>query len=249
MSNPGLTVVIRSYKAHSTLPAAIRSVQGGIENVPDASILGVVPIEDVKTTKIFKEHDCKVVHTAVPDITRQANAGFNAANTKYVQVFDSDDIMYPNMPASLLYAAEHTQSDVVWSDYELWVGEKYIEPVFCTSAMYMIAYRCFIPELCLYRKDIWTSLGGYDESLWRYAQWDYFLRLFEADGRFLRVPFFGFRYMQHQNQISRRIERGELTKIDDPAWERFKVKHPALMNASSVGHGGRMRDVLNHVVA
>lgn len=237
----GLTVVIRSYKSYSTLPAAIRSVSAGIENMPDACILGVVPIEDTKTTKIFKEHDCQVVHTAIPDITRQANAGFLAADTKYVQVFDSDDIMYPNMSMSLYHSAERSGSDVVWSDYEMWSKDGFIQPVFCVGGLHELNYRCFVPELCLFRKEPWVRLGGFDEDLWRYAQWDYFLRLRNTNGRFTRIPFFGFRYMQSESQISRRIERGEYEQIDDPSWDKFRAKHPGMERAVTVGHGGRMR--------
>lgn len=233
--------MIRSYKSHSTLPNTLRSVQSAIANFKEASILGVVPIEDRKTTRIFKDHNCSVIHTAVPEITRQANAGFLAADTEYVQVFDSDDIMYPNMPASLYSVAEHTGSDVVWSDYELWKGNSYIEPIFCFDFMKNLDYRCFIPELCLFRKETWMRLGGFDEDLWRYAQWDYFLRLRNSGGKFMRVPFFGFRYVQSENQISRKIGRGDYAEIDNPSWDKFKNKHPRTAQALTVGHGAEMR--------
>jgi len=241
----GLTVVMRSYKSYATLPAAIRSVQHGIANFPTASILGVVPIEDSRTTKIFKDAGCRVVHTAVPDITRQANAGFAAADTKYVQVFDSDDYLYPNTPFSLYYAAEHTGADVVYTDYEMWSCGEYLEPVFCMGNLPDLDIRCFMPELCLFRKEAWTKMGGFDEDLWRYAQWDFFLRLRNDGGRFARLPFFGFRYVLSPNQLSRRIGRGEFSEVDDPAWDKFREKHGGMPKAVTVGHGGHMRDMAN----
>jgi hypothetical protein len=236
-----LTVVIRSYKSHKTLPASIRSVQAGIKNLPGACILGVVPIEDQRTTKIFKEHNCKVVHTAVPDITRQANAGFAAADTEFVQVFDSDDIMYPNMSMSSFYAGVGSDADIIYTDYEMWEGKDFLEPIRCIGALNELDWRCFIPELCVFRREPWLRLGGFDEDLWRYAQWDYFLRLRNSGGSFMRLPFFGFRYCLSKAQLSRRIDEGEFSEVDDPAWDKFRAKHGGMPRAVTVGHGARMR--------
>jgi len=249
--------VIRSYKAYKTLPASIRSVLAGLENLPGASILGVVPIEDQKTTKIFKDHDCRVVHTAVPDITRQANAGFAAADTEFVQVFDSDDIMYPNMSTSCFYTGGTPEAvkgwglegirqdiaDVIYTDYEMWSGKDFLQPVQCIGVLNELDVRCFIPELCVFRREPWVKLGGFDETLWRYAQWDYFLRLRNNGGRFMRLPFFGFRYVLSDQQLSRRIDKGEFNAVDDPAWEKFRAKHGGMPNAVTVGHGARMRQM------
>ena len=246
---PSLTVVIRSYKAYKTLPASIRSVLAGLENLPGSCILGVVPIEDQKTTKIFKDHDCRVVHTAVPDITRQANAGFAAADTEFVQVFDSDDIMYPNMSMSSFYAAMNTKSDVVFTDYEMWSGDEFLEPIMCVGSLVELNWRCYMPELCVFRREPWVKLGGFDETLWRYAQWDYFLRLRNDGGRFMRLPFFGFRYVLSEKQLSRRIDEGEFDAVDSPAWERFKAKHGGMPRAVTVGHGCRMRRMEDDVPA
>lgn len=238
---PSLTVVIRSYKAYSTLPASIRSVQAGIENLPGACILGVVPIEDQRTTKIFKDHNCRVVHTAVPDITRQANAGFAAADTDFVQVFDSDDIMYPNMSMSCFHIGAASEADVIYTDYEMWSGKDFLQPVQCIGSLNELDVRCFMPELCVFRRAPWVKLGGFDEDLWRYAQWDYFLRLRNDGGSFMRLPFFGFRYVLSEKQLSRRIDEGEFDAVDSPAWDKFRDKHGGMPGAVTVGHGARMR--------
>jgi glycosyltransferase involved in cell wall biosynthesis len=237
-SLPSVTILMRSYKSHDTLPAAIESALAQsvfeIEGGDLCKILAVVPREDQRTLDIFREYDIDVVKTAEPDITKQSNVGFAAAETAYVQVLDSDDVLYPNMTVSLLAIARRTKAAVIYCDYEVWGPEGFFGLGECVGSN--LRERCHVNELGLYSKKGWEKLNGFDESLWRYAQWDYFLRARKSEMGLIRVPFMGFRYAVNPDQLSTRIARGECEKADVPAWERFCAKHN-LHGAVTVGHG------------
>jgi glycosyltransferase involved in cell wall biosynthesis len=231
---------MRSYKSWNTLGEAIESAQAQTAfKLPGEkfSILGVVPIEDKRTTKIFHKNGIDVIHTAKPDITEQSNIGFAAADSHYVLVLDSDDYMYPNMLLSLFKVANRMRAGVAYCDYEMWGPDGFEDAVLCHEGQFPLERGCFITELCLFNRLVWERLGGFDESLWRYAQWDYFLRVKKSGFPIIHVPFQGFRYRVGPNQLSSRLHRGELKEKDDPVWEKFKQRHN-IDNAQTLGHGG-----------
>lgn len=238
------TILMRSYHSWDTLAEAIESAQaqtafklGGGRFL----ILGVVPVDDKRTVKIFQKYGIDVIQTAKPDLTEQSNIGFAAADSDYVLVFDSDDHLYPNMLLSLVMVADRVKADIVYCDYEMWGPDGFEGVVPCDGAGVNLRDNCFITELCLYNRHTWGRLGGFDESLWRYAQWDYFLRLHKSGAKMVHVPFQGFRYRVGPTQLSSRLHRGELKEKDNPVWESFKAKHQ-LTNAQTIGHGSRWTD-------
>lgn len=239
-----VTILMRSYRSWDTLPEAIVSAkaQTAFKLPGDRfSILGVVPIEDTRTTKIFRKNGIDVIHTSKPDITEQSNVGFAAADSDYVLVFDSDDYMYPNMLLSLAFAADRLKADVMYCDYEMWSPDGFEGIVPCHEGQYDLKKSCFITELCLYNRHSWAVLQGFDESLWRYAQWDYFLRAWDNGMKLMHIPFQGFRYRVGPDQLSSRLHRGEMKEKDDPMWAKFCAKHN-LSNAQTLGHGGKWKE-------
>jgi glycosyltransferase involved in cell wall biosynthesis len=235
---------MRSYRSWNTLSEAIESAKAQTAfKLPGErfSILGVVPVEDERTVKIFQKHGIDVIQTAKPDITEQSNVGFAAADSDFVLVFDSDDFMYPNMLLSLFMVANRMHGHIVYCDYEMWGPDGFEGMVDCRDGRYPLEQGCYITELCMYDRNTWAYLGGFDESLWRYAQWDYFLRAKKAGLKIVHVPFAGFKYRVGPGQLSSRIHRGEMKEKDDPMWERFRAKH-GLKKAQTVGHGGYWRD-------
>ena len=232
---------MRSYRHWDVLPRAIESAkaqtgQRFIEGVGSFAILGVVPIEDERTTAIFREHGVDVIHTAEPCITGQANAGFRAADSDYVYPLDSDDYLHSNALLSLVAIAQARSAAVVYSDYEKWSSDGFEIIASCSNENQDLRHACFIPEACLYNRATWLGLGGYDSSLWRFAQWDYFLRVAQNKLPIVHLPFIGFRYSMSPTQLTSRIHRGEYKAKDDPAWKRFVTKHD-LKHAETVGHG------------
>jgi glycosyltransferase involved in cell wall biosynthesis len=235
---------MRSFKSWDTLPEAIESAQAQTAfKLPGDHyrILAVVPIEDRRTAKIFSKYGIEVLHTAKPDITEQSNIGFAAADSDYVLVFDSDDHMYPNMLLSLFSVANRTGGDIIHCDYEMWSPDGFEGVVPCDGTGLSLEQACYMSELCLYHRHAWGQLGGFDESLWRYAQWDYFLRAKRAGMKIIHVPFQGFRYRVGPTQLSSKLHRGELSEKDDPVWEQFCKKN-GLSNAQTIGHGSRWVD-------
>ena len=239
-----VTILMRSYRSWDTLPEAIESALAQTAfKLPGNKygILAVVPVEDKRTSKIFSKYGIEVIHTAEPDITVQSNVGFSAADSDYVLVFDSDDHMYPNMLLSLTLAASQGKADLVYCDYEMWGPDGFEGVVTLADPGYTLDQGCYITELCLYRRYSWAVLGGFDESLWRYAQWDYFLRAQRKGMNLVHIPFQGFRYRVSPSQLSSKLHRGEMKEKDGPVWERFCAKNN-LSNAQTLGHGGAWKD-------
>jgi len=204
-------------------------------------VLAVVPVADKKTTDIFAKHEIEVLHVGHPSIFGQLNAGFGALDAEFIQIAASDDYLYPNMLATFYAAARAYGSDIVYSAYEVWNGEGLMGYAGCDGNFEKLHEACFVSDECMIRRAAWAGLGGFDESLWRYAAWDFFIRAYRNKARYLYLPFFGFRYYSHGKQVSQKQRRGEHAKRDAEAYAAFKAKNGIEGNPVTYGHGADMR--------
>lgn len=161
---------MHSFGTPDKLPRALKSVlaQTMFRSNLHPKVLGVVPVEDQATQEVFKKFGVEVVTVAKPDVVNQLNVAFRELDATYIQIAASDDLFYPNMFASLLRRAMRKKADITWCEYDIVEGDEWHGySSFDLNAD--LRTRCFVSDQCLIRKDAWLRLGGFDESLWRYA--------------------------------------------------------------------------------
>ncbi|BBH20162.1 putative glycosyltransferase YwdF [Paenibacillus baekrokdamisoli] len=128
------------------------------------------------------------------------NAGVSAASGTYIMLCDDDDLVVPTHITTML--SEISEFEMVYSDVEIveFITEGRTRiPAKRSLFAYeydleaMRSFSTFIPSGCLYLRDIHTKIGMFDENVYHYWDWDFFLRVSDKF-RIKRVPVAGTLY-------------------------------------------------------
>jgi glycosyltransferase involved in cell wall biosynthesis len=128
------------------------------------------------------------------------NIGLSYASGTFVMLCDDDDLIVPtHIDTMLLEIGEY---DLVYSDVEIveFITEGATRiPVKRSLFAYeyepeaMKRFSTFVPSGCLYRRDLHDRIGSFDEEVFHYWDWDFFLRVSE-NHKVKRVPVAGTLY-------------------------------------------------------
>ncbi len=142
-------------------------------------------------------------HIILVDVDRDGNAVTTnraalLANGKWLLPIADDDLLLPGALKTLLAAAEECgrdgfPADVVYSP-PLVTGNE--------DRWWFFQEPPVIPAVALIRTDLWSELGGYDESLGREEDRDLWTRALAAGARFARVDDPCWVYRQHAGNKS-----------------------------------------------
>jgi len=147
----------------------------------------------------------------------QIQHGFLASDSKYVMIFDNDDIMYNGMMEQLLAKAEEKNAAVVYCNYEMMdadgkhlryvdLNPRYDWELNCQQACY--------PDISLWRRDTINECGGYDVSNGRYVMWWLWLQAgLKCPERIFHVPYYGFRYRIHSEGLHNKEKPSDREKF------------------------------------
>jgi len=137
-----------------------------------------------------------------------ANLGLALASGDWIGFLDDDDELLPRHVATLLTAAVLAGSPVVYSDCETVVRELAPDGAVVREesrgrffmardfSPEVLLFESYIPLICLlYARSAIAGLGGFDESLELFEDWEFNLRV-SRSATFVRVPEVTARYIQ-----------------------------------------------------
>ncbi len=128
--------------------------------------------------------------------TRARNVGLTAAKGTYILLCDDDDLLMPDHMKRMLEALMEDPCDLVYCDaeiveYELRGNTRMPKSrllfAYDSDLQAMRKFSTFIPSGCLYRMEIHQVIGAFDEDIYHYWDWDFFLRV-SALFKVKRVP-------------------------------------------------------------
>ncbi|PYI57237.1 glycosyltransferase family 2 protein [Paenibacillus flagellatus] len=153
--------------------------------------------------RLYPELDIRVV-----DMERNGkhvaarNRALAEAEGEYVMPCDDDDLLVPTHMETMVAELERSGADLAYSDAEI-VEFVWKDGARTAASRLPFAYRhdleamrrfsTFVPSGSLYRRSVHDTLGAFDERVYHYWDWDFFLRVSE---RFdvVRVPTAGVLY-------------------------------------------------------
>jgi glycosyltransferase involved in cell wall biosynthesis len=115
------------------------------------------------------------------------NAGISAAVGKYILTLDADNKVHPNYIKKAVKELESGNYDIVYGK-PIFFGENIIERKFKVSAF--IGNDLFINnsiDTCaIFKKEVWTILGGYDEKIPYHGNedWEFWLHAYTRGLKF-----------------------------------------------------------------
>lgn len=220
-----LTVVIPCFNTHAYLDQTILSVRS--QTFPDIEIIVVDDGSTNSETIAFLDSlggDVKLIRQENRGLPAARNAGFAAAKGDFILPLDADDWLEPSCAAKLIeLLVRHPDLAFAFS-YMRMEGEgrgvlakeyNFFEQLFLNQ----------LPYCMMLRKEAWSGIGGYDESMRRgYEDWEFNIRLGRSGhfGAVVPEPLFHYRIAQTGMLLSTSsIIHGEL-------WEIIRRKHAKL---------------------
>ncbi|MEF3308965.1 glycosyltransferase family 2 protein [Paenibacillus sp. GYB004] len=163
-----------------------------------------VPVEPV--CSLYPELDIRIVNLETNrKHVRARNIGLQYADGEYIMPCDDDDLLVPSHIETMMKHIEG--ADMVFSDAEIvnlvWqdgarVPAHRMEFAYEHDLAAMRLFSTFVPSGSLYRKIVHESVGSFDERVYHYWDWDFFLRVSEKH-RVKRVPIAGVLYAFSQD--------------------------------------------------
>ena len=214
-SKPILSVVIPCYNYGRYLPETLRSLQ--LQTFRDFEIIIVDSSSDALTLKVLEKvrnQGIQVLRQEKLNAAAALNLGIRAARGRYVCRLDADDTVEPtyfekslcllesNRGVAFAYSLVKTFGD----EDRIWLTE-----VFDLRLLLEYNYIC---QAAVFRRSIWDEVGGFDQTMDGYEDWDFWLKVGKAGFRGKLIPETLFNYRRHGTTLNIRSDRKYQKLID-----------------------------------
>ncbi|WP_442604524.1 glycosyltransferase family 2 protein [Paenibacillus sp. KN14-4R] len=206
MESPLISIVIPTFNRHRVLGELVESIVRQRYTPLEVIIVndGGGSVEQVRS--LYPELDIQIVDMEQNvQHVHARNIGVRRAQGEYIMLCDDDDLLtdghVQRMRDALMEGYDLAYSDVEIVHYVQ--GDNGRVPVsrqlfaYDDDLVAMRKFSTFVPSGCLYRKDIHQTIGEFDEEVFHYWDWDFFLRV-ANQYRITRVPVASVLYAFHQ---------------------------------------------------
>lgn len=183
-----VSVIISTYNRKDTLKKAIKSVLE--QSMTDFELIVVDDCSPQDIETVVKSYgDPRIKYIRTPENSghdgRPKNMGIMAATGEYVCFLDDDDTYRRDALQILLTYAAQSGNDVVYGDYLIdgkagWSVDFSVSRL--TQHNYISMCVAFVRRVAL------VKVGGFDEAVPKFKDWNLWLRLQKAGASFMHVP-------------------------------------------------------------
>ena len=209
--NPTVSIVVRTKDRPHLLARALASIAAQTYRPLEAVVVndGGVVVDEAWLRGLLGDVPLRLLELpSCGGRAHAANVGLAASEGAYIGFLDDDDELLPRHVATLVTQSVLTGSQVVYSDCETLVRElgpqgeilrEESKGRFCLSRDYspdVLLFENYIPLICvLFSRQSLAGLGGFDEGLELFEDWDLYLRV-AARFAFRHVSEITARYIQ-----------------------------------------------------
>jgi glycosyltransferase involved in cell wall biosynthesis len=226
-SRPKVSVVIATYNYGRFLGEAIQSVLN--QTFQDFEIIVADDGSTDNTREIvekFSDPRIRYIYQDHIGVSAAENAGLRAARGEYITGIGADDLYLPqNLETKVKLLDSHPETGMVYSDCyffdditgaitgNLWRSAKGLHPWFdperaARQPLKELLYRgCFImPQASMMRRQVFATVGYFDESLPTYEDWDLIIRILQHfPAELIDIPLLKLR--QHSTNLTGNKEK------------------------------------------
>jgi len=205
-SSASVTVVIPCYRQAEFLPATVASVcaqtYGDVEIVivDDGSPDESAAVAE-RLAAAFTHRSIRLISQHNQGLAASRNNGIETSTAEFVLTLDSDDLIEPTFVEDLVRALDARPDISVVYGRQRYFGEVNEFPPMPEYDLGLLTRRNLFPCAALYRRRAWVEVGGYDESLDSYEDWDFWLGCGERGHFALHVPTVLFYYRRRSGSM------------------------------------------------
>ena len=224
---PTISIIIPCYNHGEYLREAINSV----ERCSDKDLYEIIILNDGSTDK----HTIEVLQQLSREgynVINQPNQGLGAARNnaiktavgKYILPLDSDNKIRPEyIYESIKILDEQSEIAMVYGDSE-YFGDKTGTRRTGEFNLQKIMIGNYIDACAVYRRSVWETLGGYDETmpLMGMEDWDFWLNMSLNSYQFHYIPKVLFDYRVLKNSMLNSINSGKAVELGEYMQKKYK---------------------------
>lgn len=205
-----ISVIIPSYNRWYCLPRALDSVLA--QTQPACEVIVVDDGSTDNTAELLAQHypDIQVFPQTNAGVSAARNTGIGAAKGQWIALLDSDDVWHPTKLERQISALTEAPMYRLCHCDELWIrnGVRVNPKNKHRKTGGWIFEHCLplcaiSPSAALIRKDVFTDIGLFDETLPACEDYDYWLRLTHAEPVLYLDDALLSKYGGHEDQLSR----------------------------------------------
>jgi glycosyltransferase involved in cell wall biosynthesis len=230
IDNPLVTIIMPVYKNVKWLPEAINSVIGQKydnyelvvvnDGSPEDVDYFIKPFLNFNKIKYYKYDTNKGISYA-------RNFGISKSSGQYILPVDADDVICDSR--WLTHCVEKINEETIVTSFvglydktmksknEIWPHDK------INKTWSKIINRNNVIGPSMYPKSMWEKIGGYDEKMLSWEDWEFWIRAYKAGYKLIRLNHVYYHYRQH--------DEGNLSKHNALNYDIEKYlrnKHPII---------------------
>lgn len=239
LNSPLVSVIIPYFNCEKYIAETIESVEKqtytNVEIIvvnDGSSKPSTAYIEDLIQDKSYIQY----FYQENKGLSSARNVGGKAAKGEFLLFLDADDKIAPRyLQEAIVKILSQPNCKLVYSKAE-YFGKQ-------TGSWDLPQYTTFADLLrnnmiyctALHRKSDFTKLGGFDENLSAYEDWDYWIRLLQDGGQVIRIDEVLFSYRKRNDGTSLTDNLKKNLTQDRCNWQKIYLKHSDLYMQYELG--------------
>lgn len=206
-TGPAVSLVLPVYNGERYLAEALDAILA--QSFTDFELIAVDDCSTDTTPAILAEYAARdsrirVIRNAENrKLPGSLNIGFAAARANWLSWTSDDNIMLPDMLATLIAARDDAPAaDILHADYRIIDARGRKQRRIRTGPASNLLMDNTIGCCFLYRREVDVALGGYDEALFGVEDYDFWLRALQAGFAFSHVPQELYLYRRHHGSLT-----------------------------------------------
>lgn len=225
MSVPAVSVIVPCYNGGPFLDGLMACLAAQTFRDFEVIIVNDGSTEEGTLRKLDAlESQARVVHRANAGPAAARNTGIRCSCGLFVLPLDCDDTIEPTFIAETLEGLRRAapETSFVFTHARLTGGLEGVLPRHFNRFDQLFLNR--LPYCVLFPRSAWEKVGGYDEGMRGYEDWEFNIRLFKAGycGIELAKPLFVYRMSPAGLQM------GFASRLHGTMWRYIRGKHPDL---------------------
>lgn len=198
-----VSIIIPAYNQAQWLPDAVNSA---LNQTVHCEVIVVNDGSTDNTSEVAKMFDVKLIEKENGGLSSARNSGIKQSTGEWILTLDADDKISPEFVEKCLkYKDEY---DIIGTGQEEF-GDSNNKSLFKTNPTFKDFIQNNQINCCsLFRKEIWNTIGGYDENMRiGYEDWDFWLRATQKGYKVITIPEYLFFYRKHGvSMVTKAIE-------------------------------------------
>lgn len=176
-----------------------------------------------KLIEKYPKENIQLIEKENGGLSSARNAGIKISSSEYCFCLDADDKL---VPAAIEEHVKLMEDDMTIAQCALMeFGERHVVMIPMKTNLERVMQSNTIYCNAMFSKRMWQKVGGYDESdtmRLGYEDWEFWIRLLEAECAVHSSDFIALRYRAHQGQMTQATSHPNQQKLYEYIYEKHK---------------------------